>query len=352
MTDDTAALQDQLNRSGANAHIELGKGVHHITSKIHVKDQRVNLHGYGLHATTVLFNPVDDPQAEKRDGGYICFEFSAGHNVLYQCSLTDMSFFSDDSAKTKFAVDLVDFSNFKLDRVSVGGSVVTPQGVCAWTGGTGSVALRTRGRELLEANNLSLTADRPIQFSKNPNYGHIDCDHFHFEDTYLIGNGKPLIAVDDNDIRITQMLFDGYQSWCLGTDGFHWTDTKSRYVSNGLTFKNVRREQEEVENANLVWVEHNTSLQNLALEACYTGSKARGIYLRNVYDLTLTRHWHVTQPGTCALDIDESVGHTDARNCFWQDGTTASLVRQNMVWSIPKPRAAAPLPRSFILEAA
>jgi hypothetical protein len=350
MIDDTAALQDQINREGPNAHIELRKGIHNITRKVKVKDHRVHLHGAGLYATTVLFTPEDDPQAESRDGGYVCFEFSAGPQTIYQNSLTDMSFYSNDSTKTKIAIDLGDFSTFRLNRVSVGGGVLTPQGNIAWTGGKGSVALRTRGRELLEANNLAISADRPIQFSKNPNYEHIACDHFHFENLYLIGNGHPLISVDDDNVRITQMLFDGYQSWCLGTHGFYWKDTKSQYVSNGLTFKNVRWEQEESTDGRLVHIEHNSACQKVALDDCYMGTRAKGLYLRNCQNVSLNRHWHIVQ-NEC-LNVDWSVNGVHAWDCFWQVGTTASLAGQNMVWSIPKTLSNAALPRSFILEPA
>jgi hypothetical protein len=350
MIDDTAALQDQINREGPNAHIELRKGVHNITRKVHAKHQRVHLHGAGLYATTVLFDPKDDPQAESLDDGYVCFEFSSGPNVHYQSSLTDLSFYSHDGKKTKVAIDLADFSDFKMDRVSVGGSVVTPQGTCAWTGGKGSVALRTRGRELLEANKLTVSADRPIQFSKNPNNENIACDHFHFSNINLIGNGHPLVSVDDENVRITQMLFDGYQAWCLGTHGFYWKDTKSKYVSNGVTLKNVRWEQEESPDGHLVHIEHNSACQKLALDDCYMGTRAKGLYLRNCQKVSLNRHWHIV-PNEC-LNIDESVLGVHAWDCFWETGTTASLAGQKMVWSIPKTLSNTALPRSFILEPA
>jgi hypothetical protein len=338
VTDDTAAIQNTIDAAGENACIWLPPGTFKVTSTLQISQNRVQLRGAGIHVTQILFMPSADDT---------CIAVSNGANIVYQGSISDLSFYTTDSTHSKIAIDLVDVSNYKLNRLTIGGSTVY-NGTSYWAGADTSVGIRTKGRELLEARNLLIAADRPVQFSKNPNYATIDCDHFHFSDCGLVGHANPIISVDNTGMFITQLTFDGYQAWALGTHGFNWIDTLTTGVSNGLTFRNVRREQVESAASYFFNIQHNTNCQNVKFEACYGPGDGKGMYLRKCVDVRFDRHYHVT--ATEALNVDGTVARMSGAGCFWQAGSTVVASGQRQLFGTPKSPATGALPPNFIYD--
>lgn len=331
-TDSLAALQAYIDAQGANTIIRLGVGTIKLTGTLNLSNNRVHLIGAGKWATQILFAPTSNDT---------CIEVSNGVSVVYQGSIRGMTIYSDDSTYTKVGIDLVDMSEYVLEDVIVHGSVIHGGGTF-WSGGTGSIGIRTKGREALHCNRVSSFAQKPLQISENPNAS-IDADHFHFENMYLIGYNNPIVTIDTG-VNLTQCTFDGYQIWARGTHGLYWVDTTTSGSSNGLHLKNVRREQAENATDWLVDIEHNTSLQNLKLDSCYGPGSGRGIKLRNVSGVTLEQHQHSS--ATLALDIDSTVTRVEWVNCLWQASSTVSMPDHRIVFGMPKNPSTGALPPS------
>lgn len=336
-TDDTVAIQNTINVfTSGNCRIRFPKGVYKVTSIITIANGRTHLEGDGVFATQILFAPTANG---------VCFQFTAGASVLYQTSLRDMTFYSNDSTYSKVAIDLVDTSQFEMDNVSISGSIAV-SGSAFWSG-AGSIGLRVRGRELGTISNFTAFCDLPIVIGPNPNFAAISIDHFHFQDLYLGANGNPKVTIQSG-VNLTNVLFDGRQAWVLGTDGLSWVDTTTTGVSNGLTLKNIRCEQETSSSGHTVNIQHNFGLQRLVIENCYWGLNTQGIALRKVTQVDIRDHFHVGST-TNALDVDSTVGQIVLLNCFWQTGSTASLGGHRTIWSTPSP-AAAPLPPNGLYD--
>lgn len=336
-TDDTAAIQNTINAfPSGNCRIRFPKGVYKVTSAITVANGRTHLEGDGIFATQILFVPTANG---------VCFQFTAGASVLYQTSLRDMTFYSNDSTYSKVAIDLVDTSQFVLDNVSISGSIAV-NGSVFWSGSS-SIGLRVRGRELGNIKNFTAFCDLPIVIGPNPNFAAISIDHFHFQDLYIGANGNPKVTIQTG-VNLTNVLFDGRQAWVLGTDGLSWVDTSTTSTSAGLTIKNVRCEQETSSTAHAINIQHNFGLQRLVLDNCYWGLNTQGILLRKVSQVDIRDHFHVGGT-TMALDVDSTVGQIILANVFTQTGSTASLGSHRSLFGTPPP-ASAPLPVNAVYD--
>ena len=73
---------------------------------------------------------------------------AAGAAVCYYNTLSDFAVFSDDVTHTKVALELSDVSSCTVERFRVYGPVnAGPPSANYFTGGTGSIGIRTKGRE-------------------------------------------------------------------------------------------------------------------------------------------------------------------------------------------------------------
>lgn len=94
----------------------------------------------------------------------------------------------------------------------------------------------------------------------------------------------------------------------------------------------------------MAYIDSNLPLQGLTLRNCRNGDR-NSLYLRNVLNVQLDNFWH-TDATSVALDVDATVKQITINNCFWQTGSTASLVGQRLVRSTQKISANMPLPSS------
>lgn len=336
VTDDTAAIQAAINSlTVGQGKIKFPKGSYKVTSKITVSKNRTHLLGAGSWATQILFQPTANGT---------CFEFSAGGQVLFQGSCVGFSFYSTDSTYTKTAIENIDTSGYLFDDIVVGGSVVAIPGSNFWSGGTGSRGIWNKGREACRLSRLYIFADKPIEISENPN-GSIDVDHFHFQDTYLGAANNPCVSIN-NGVNLTNVTFDGYNAWVLGTDGLHWVDTTSVGVSQTLVLSNVRFEQGTSAAAWCVRIEHNSELQGLVIENCQGGLERNGYRLRKCNGVNIKNNINSGGAGRTVLDVDASVNGLAFEDCYWQAGAAATLTGQLLVWGAPQVISAAPVPPS------
>jgi len=313
--------------------VKLKGGVFNTTSEILVNHDRVRLVGEGINQTIINYTP---PAAGS------CIKISNGAAINFQSAVSGFTITSQDTAYAKVALDIWDVSELQVSDIGIAGAN-------GYWRGAGSTGIRTQGREFSTFKNLTIFAEKPIQFSNNPNHA-IDLDHFHFEDTYLAGYGGsayPLITADSG-INITNLTFDGAQPWVGGAGGFYWNDTTSSIASYALTFKNVRTEQTTSGSSWAFYLGRNQSLYSLRLENVYVDPNQRGLYLRNCYGTTLD-NFTFTGSGV-ALDVNGTNWGLDARGCFFLGGSTVNLTSQNVVMAGPKYPTAAPLPSAFRLH--
>jgi len=336
-TDDTAAIQAAINAVGANGEVVFPEGTYKTTSQLLVSSDRVHLVGAGSYATKILFAPTANGT---------CLKISAGASIISQGSVKGFTFFSDDSTYTKTALEVVDIDLFTFDDITISGSVAGAGSSYFW-GGASSIGLRTRGRDLTRLTGITIFADRPIVISQNPN-NLISIDHFHFSDCYLGGNGNPLIEVETG-VNLTQVTFNGYQAWVLGTTGFKWNDTTSTLVSEGLKFENVRAEQSTDATAYMFDISHNVALQSPVFRNCY-GSGFRGYKLRKCENIVIDQHFHAST--TEALNVDSTVKRLTLTQCFWQATSTATVTGQRLLYGTPLNPNTAPLPGNAIYDEA
>jgi hypothetical protein len=331
VADSTAAIQAAIDFfSSGRGTVFFPIGTYKVTSTITVADNRIHLVGAGSWATQILFAPTADG---------VCLRLSNGASILNQGSVVGISFFSNDSTYTKTALEIIDVSGYNIEDIVVGGSVVSG-GSNFWSGGAGSVGILVKGREATQLNRIYVYADKPIQISTNPNNS-ISIDHFYFLNCYLGANGFPCVTIDSG-VNLTNVTFDGYQAWVLGTYGLYWLDTTTSVVSTNLTLLNVRTEQGADATAYSVYISRNYDLQAFKIDTSQIDSNRNGIYLRNVVHASI---YNVVDGGTAGthvnLNVDSTVKEIDIRNCLWNTGATASITGQNIVFSTQGPISAA-----------
>lgn len=281
------------------------------------------------------------------NGTFILFK-DASAGSLWFSSLEDAFITSSDSTYTKTAVELYDVRGYSMPNLVIT-SNVSVGGVNTWTGGTGSIGVHIKGRELFTANNTYISADLPIRISQCPNTALLSFDVSLFTDTILIANGNPKVVIDDGVI-LTQSGFKGRLSMNRGTSGIYWHSSTAASVSNGLFIENIRSEQEEDPTAYVFDIEHTgNGLQSLSVTHAYVGN-TNGMRLRGCDSVALENYYHGIT-GTVALNVDSTVSSISAKNCFWQTGSTVLMTGQRMLFGSTKVPNSSPLPKDFIFEA-
>lgn len=328
--DDTSAFVAAIQAAGSQKAIHVPKGTCKITSELLFTADRFRFYGDGVNITILNFAPT-------ANGSLI--KVSNGVGINFQSSIYGMTLTSQDTTYMKVALDIWDVSEMQIRDVSIAGAN-------SYWRGSGSIGLRTQGREFTTIRNVTIFAEKPVVLADNPNHT-IDMDHFHFQDLYLAGysgTNYPLITANSG-MNITNTTFDGAQAWVGGAGGFYWNDTTSSIASYALTFKNIRDEQTTDANSWLFYFGRNQSLYGLRLENIYVDPNHKGIYMRNVFGSTLDG-FIFTGSGV-ALDYNGSNWGLDARGCFFLGSSTVIIAGQNLVHAGPKYPTTAPLPSSF-----
>jgi hypothetical protein len=331
VTDDTMAIQAAINSFPAgDGTVFFPAGSYKVTDTITVAQNRVHLVGAGSWATQLLFAPTSSKS---------CVRLSKGASVLFQGSVKGILFYSDDATYTKTALEISDVSGYNIEDIVVGGGVVSG-GSKFWSGGAGSRGIWTKGREAVRLDRLYVYADKPIEISPNPN-STISIDHFYFANCYLAANNSPCVTINDG-VNLTNVVFDGYQIWAVGTYGLYWVDTTTVGVSQILSLINVRTEQGTSSSAYSVYISHNSALQSLKIENCQLDNARNGIYLRKVERASIYNVIDSATAGTHVnLNADSTVKEIDIRNCYWNTGAIATLTGQKVVFSTQGPVTAA-----------
>ena len=313
VTDDTPAIQAAINAGGSNCAIYFPPGTYLVTSTLTVSSDRVHITGAGPYATILLFAPISHDT---------CLSITNGASVIYQGSVSNLAFFSNDSTHTKIAIDLADSSGYRLENIVIGGGV-TVSGSNYWSGGSGSIGLQVRGREFGQVRNLYAFADRPVYITDNPNSS-IDIDHFHFQDLYLGSNTTFACVTITDGVNLSNVEFDGANPWVSGAYGFYWNDTTTAQVSNHLRIRGVRTEQGTVATAYSLYIHHNYALQNLHIEDVKLDTARRGVSLRKIQNAVFTAvdYGGLLEAFNATAEVNSTLSFY---GCFWQAASTATL---------------------------
>jgi hypothetical protein len=286
VSDDTAFIQDAINTAGADSCIFFPAGTYLVTSQLTVVNDRVYLFGAGAFTTQLLFMPT---------AAQTClYVNSLTSGDIFNGGISSLSFYSADSAHSKVAINLVHVSDYFIRDVVVGGSVVHGNTSYWSDSGNSSIAFKSNGHEAVTVRKVQFVADRPIYIGLDPKSS-LDCDHFHFQDLYLIGNQNPLITVEDG-CYVTNLTFDGHQAWVKGTYGFYWNDTIGVSANNSIRFDNVRMEQTEGTAGYWMYIAFvGASIQGLTMNNFYgvTIDEINGFYFRNIAGCSMNNVWYI-----------------------------------------------------------
>jgi hypothetical protein len=210
VADNTAALQAAVNSIPGAIRITFPNSCTYRFTQANALEfsKPVFLQGAATATTILSYNPTTD-------GIFLRWANRNGAAVLYAgggAGMDNLTLTSPDTTHTKIMVQMVDGSGFRVTNTTFG----WPYG--GVTGGTGSTCLYILGRETSVFQNITSQCDQPLRLG----WG---ADQFHFSDLYLQAfPGFPLITVDPGT-TFGDVVFDGYQAWVLGTDGFHFVDT-------------------------------------------------------------------------------------------------------------------------------
>lgn len=331
VTDCTAGIQAAINAAGTRGSVYLPNGTYKTTSKLLISNQNVHLFGDGPHATKILFAPTANGT---------CLQLDAPSTaVLYQGSVRDVSFWSDDTTYVKTAIEMIDTSAYSIENVVIGGSQLVGGG--GYWGDTtfSSKGLYTKGREALAVRNFFCYADKPIVIGPHPNGGtQISADHFNLHNCYLGAAQNPIITVEDGSV-VNQLSFTGYQAWVGGYGGLYWVSSAG---ANGVLLENVRYENATDTSKYAVRIE--APMQGLMVRGGQIGG-CNGFYLRNVREATFDTFTYSDTTREAMNATASGMEELNFINCFWQTGSTASISGLSISHSEPK-ITSMPLPRT------
>lgn len=284
--DDTAAIQAAVNYKNGFLAIFFPPGTYKVTSTITFAYDRYYVYGCG-RATLINFVPSADD---------VLFYVEKGDlSSSVQNTFRDLTFYSSNATYTKIAFEVIDQSQCVFENLHT----TSPH----WYGGT-STFLWVKGRDTTTVKGLNAYANLPLRISPIPGTHSgifIGLDHWHFSDLYIASPNAPLITIDSGT-NLTNVTFDGYQAWVLGTYGVYWNDTTSSAVSYAVSFKNVRWEQAVGAAGYCYYLSHNTGLQQLRIENSYATAEANCLYFRRVNNYTIDGLYYIGH--NVAADID------------------------------------------------
>ena len=315
--DSTAAIVAAVAAGGSDCAIYFPTGTYKVTSQILISSDRVHIFGDGAYATTILFVPTANSTL---------FKFERSGTTINQGSVRDLAIRSNDNVYVKYAMHFIDISGYYVSNVVIGGGVAVG-GAGFWTDPTySSYGIYIQGRDTTGFNEITCFADKPIVVAPNPNGGgiQISIDHFNFNNCYLGATYNPCV-IFTTGVVATQVSFTGYQAWVLGEGGFYWVDATTPGASNGLSFQNVRYENNRDQTTYFMHIDSASGVQNVQVSGGQFGF-TNGFYLRGINQISLNSVFY-SEPGTSgvAMNANATVFEVDLNGCYWAAASTATL---------------------------
>lgn len=335
MHDNTAAITAAIASLTPSAHkqggrIVLSNCVYKITSTITINSSSIGIEGQG-RSSVILCQPTANTTcvAVDNSSGVCCSYFNFVRHL--RIASTDVTF-------TKVGLKLTDISqnqyeDIRIDKWADG----TGSSAGYFSGGTGSIGVQTRGRDLTSFEHVMALADKPLVISVNPN-NPISADLFSFHNTAWLVNtaflGGAVINIDDG-VCLDHTTFDGFQSWIGGKDGLRWLDTAVSCTSENLLISNVQLEQGTDSTGWFLNIDHTGGdLLSILTVHNFSVYERNGIKVRNVQLPMISGAYFTTASGV-GLDIDSTAIVLSLQQNIWLPGAfpaTASITGLRSVW--------------------
>lgn len=297
-TDDTVIAQAALDISGPHT-VYWPAATCKITDTLTISQDSVIVQGSGQRASLVLFTPTahDKP----------VFSLTAGASMIFYNQIRDLRIYSLDTTYRKIAIRLTDVSGTLIENVEVGPAEL-------WTGGSASIGIQVRGRELVTIRKFTCYTDgHAIKVEQNPNHATLDFDVFHIEDLYTgIVNTNNYHILFDNGVNVTQWTMDGSNVFVLGGGGIYINDTSSGQFNYGVKISSLRWEQASVAGGYIVHWKVNTRQRSMRLADLITGdgTNQKGIFLQSTENVTI-ENFNYQGFGSTAAQAIETAGFND-----------------------------------------
>lgn len=333
----TGGIQEALNSLRGAGTVRLSKQ-YNTTATIYMNKDGQHLLGTGNRKAVINYNPPS--------GTGTAIEIRKGALVIYDVSIKDVRITTTENTGKKTAVDFMDVSLLKIDRLSIQHFT-----------GSQSVGIRSRGREATEISGVFIDADIPIQISKNPNpfdtanpNATIDCNEIIFRDTYLIGSDPTqALVLCDTNLTITGMIWEGYNAWVHGKYGFYWNN-KRNVASYPIIFRNIWREQGDDSSGYIFYIKNDatSSIYSLQFDNVNGGDSdppglggIGGFFIRGAQNVTF-KNINYTSAIKNALNVDSTVISMNLDQFKANSGSKAVLTGQRLVAAFNKAASGSP----------
>lgn len=308
-----AAIERAVDVAGAlgGAILVAPPGTFVIDATVAIVEHNTIIEGQGQGATIWSFDPASPD---------VLFDFATNSSPvssIVRSGIRDCGFFSSNST-TKTAVQITDGRQCFVERVAINDG--------NWPG-SGSIGVRTFGRDFLKFRHCDIECARPWLISVNPNSVNIHVDLFEifscqFATTETTGKNVEV----ETGVEISNMRFVNCD-FARGKYGFFWDDTTTTIASYKLAFINCRSEQTTDSAGYSIYLASTAqNLQDLYLENCHLDPGMNGLYCRKVHRITLNNSTFVGGSGRTNLDITfESMTELLLQNTLMQPSSTITL---------------------------
>jgi hypothetical protein len=271
--DNTVALNHAFSDIGqaGGGNLLLGSCIYGFASGLNINYNNVNIVGNGIQATALVYTGTSSPA--------ISLQHLGGGQTINSNGISNLTLSASDTANAKVMLQLLDVSSFYMNNVWIGHF---PWDGTLLRGGGGSVGIQIAGRELGSINNMMIYAELPLLISPNADSATDSMDSWNFHNNTLnAGATTNAVITVQNSVCLYNTHFTGHQNWIGGQDGFHWVDTTSTCISEGLELSGIKREQETNTTGYMVNIQVNDALYGLKIRDSM-GSTSNGIKLRKV----------------------------------------------------------------------
>lgn len=316
------ALNNAATELSDGGNLKLPKGTYTLSDKFAFTGQRLNIEGDGRNVSVISYSPASTG---------IALEYNnPAAGGLYQGSIKNIGFSSGNSVD-KTAIVLQNTADCEVHDIGIAYG--------AWAG-TGSIGIRTYGRQTLSVRNCQIACARPVVFSQNPLFTSLNTDHYiveHCELSTTLSTGSCIEfenGVMHTNTTLRNLALTG------GKNGILWNDTTSVGASYSLWIENIRTEQAaDATGWSIDLQTTGQTLQTVAIKNAYLDTGRNGIRLRKAQNITLENVFFSQTSGT-QLDVTMVAGSRLVLiNCFFQTGGTKTItngrcVRRSQDYSI------------------
>lgn len=321
------AIQRAINAAGALAFgpgtVQLAPCAYNVVTPV-IDPYGVRLLGSNISGTLFVFAPASNNQ--------IAYRVRNAGLIVSNGSMENIFFYTNDTTRTKVAIEIEDVSHYTFKKIRIGGATVGLANL--WGGAGSSIGVRTRGREFIHLDGVESNADIPFEIAKNPN-STIDLDVSDFRNINGVasdGNNGLLI---DTGLALTRNNFTNVHM-SGGTNCLFWINVAGTLPSDGNTFENWGCEQPGTGATGYNYViEGNATglIRNLTLSGYHLLDPFRnGPIFRNIRDLNIagTVFYQGVSPLFC-MDVDNSVRGMSWRNSLFQVCSTTAFLGQTKI---------------------